>query len=392
MLHALVVAGIGTVVAALAAVPTATSAPVERGVTRSSVQVGGLVAGDPPGQGADLGAKARFERANRQGRVGGRTISYTGASPVTDTAAAARLADEAFAVVPAVGVAQDATTFSTERLPFVGVATSPEWFGNPWGFGITGATLSTRSKTGNPVWGLQLRALLGGSKGKVVVVVTDTDPLGAIRAAETSTALRKAGFRVAAPVTLPVPPIDAAATARSLVVGIAPPPAAVLLLTTSATAFAIAQQLAALGYTGTVGAGDSLYAPSAPAFGAGLTALVPLAPIEADTPAIRRMIADVRSVDSAAVITPAVAEGYFAADFFLDVLRRVGRKLTAKRFVATANGEDYSYEVAGTIGRSTWPAMHTQAIPCGALVQGDGTQYFMAEPYRCDPPIKIKAR
>ena len=58
------------------------------------------------------------------------------------------------------------------------------------------------------------------------------------------------------------------------------------------------------------------------------------------------MIADVRSVDSAAVITPAVVEGYFAADFFLDVLRRVGRKLTAKRFVATANRGNYSYEVA----------------------------------------------
>ena len=129
-----------------------------------------------------------------------------------------------------------------------------------------------------------------------------------------------------------------------------------------------------------------------PAFGAGLTALVPIAPIEADTPAIRRMIADVRAVDTAAVITPGVAEGYFAADFFLDVLRRVGRKLTAKRFVATANGGDYSYEVAGTVGRSTWPAMHTQAIPCGALVQGDGTQYLVAEPYRCDPPITIKVR
>ncbi len=165
-----------------------------------------------------------------------------------------------------------------------------------------------------------------------------------------------------------------------------------LLVTTGATALAIAQQLAALSYTGTIGVDNSLYTPSVPAFGAGLTALVPIAPIEANTPALRRMIADVRSVDAAAVITPAVAEGYFAADFFLDVLRRVGRRLTAKRFLATANGGDYTYEVAGTVGRSAWPAMHTQAVPCGALVQGDGTQYFVAEPYRCDPPITIKAR
>ena len=56
------------------------------------------------------------------------------------------------------------------------------------------------------------------------------------------------------------------------------------------------------------------------------------------------------------------------------------------------NGGGYSYEVAGTVGRSTWPAMHTQGIPCGALVQGDGTQYFVAERYRCDPPIRITTR
>jgi len=395
-MHALVVAGVGLVVAALAAVPTATSAAPspagERGVTPTTVQVGGLVSGDARGQNADLGARARFERANARGPIGGRTITYAGASPVTDTAAAARLTDAAFAVVPAVGIATEAATFATERLPFVGVASAPEWFANPWGFGITGASLAPRSKTGNPAWGVQLRALLGGAKGTKVGIVVDSDPLAAIRVAETTAALRKVGFEVAAPLTLPAPPIDAGATARALVAGIVAPPPVILLLTSGADALAIAQQLAALGYTGTVGVGDSLYAPSAPAIGAGVTALVPVAPIEADTPALRRMTADVRAIDATAVITPAVAEGYFAADLFVDLLRRVGRKLTAKRFAAVANSGNFTYEVPATIGRSTWPAMHTQGIPCGALVQGDGTRYYVAEPYRCDPPIKIKVR
>jgi hypothetical protein len=395
-MHALVVAIVATLVSTLVApvpaVPAATSASAERGVTPTTVQVGGLVAGGPPNQGADVGAKARFERANRQGRVGGRTIVYAGASPVTDTTAVARLTSEAFAVVPAIGITQEAATFATERLPFVGVATSPEWFANPWGFGITGASLAARSKTGNPAWGVQLRALLGGSKGKKVGIVTDSDPLGAIRAAETASALRQAGFQVGPPVTLPATPIDAAVTARSLVAGIVAPPPVILLLTTGANALAIAQQLAALGYTGTVGVGDSLYTPAAPAVGAGITVLTSIAPIEADTAALRRMTADVRAVDAAAAITPAVADGYFAADFFLDVLRRVGRTLTAKRFAAAANGGGYAYEVPGTVGRSTWPAMHTQGIPCGALVQGDGTRYFVSEPYRCDPPIRITVR
>lgn len=390
MLHAMVVAGIGTIVAALATVPAATSAAAERGVTRRTVTVGGLVAGDPIAKDADLGATARFERVNGKGRIGGRTIDYLGAHATADATAVTGLVDTAFAVVPAIGITQDATTLSRKALPFVGVAGSPEWFGNRWGFGITGAALSERSTTGSPAWGVQLRALLGGSSGKSVVVVTDGDALGSVHAAETNAALRKAGFRVAPAVTLPAAPVDAAATARSLVAPV-PPLAAVILLATGATSLGIAQQLAVLGYTGTVGVVDAFYVPAAPAFGAGLTVLVPIAPVEADTPAIRRMVADVRAVDSTAVITPAVAEGYFSADFFLDVLGKVGRKLTAKRFLAVANDGTFTYEVPATIGRSRWPAMHTRGIPCGALVQGDGTRYFLAEPYRCDPPIRLPA-
>jgi hypothetical protein len=70
-------------------------------------------------------------------------------------------------------------------------------------------------------------------------------------------------------------------------------------------------------------------------------------------------------------------------------LGKVGRQLTAKRFLAVANGGTFTYDVPATIGRSTWPAMHTRQIPCGALVQSDGTRYFLAEPYRCDSPVKL---
>jgi hypothetical protein len=390
MQHAMVIAGVGTMVAALAFAPAATSAPAARGVTRTTVTVGGLVAGDPVAKDADLGATARFERANRKGRIGGRTIDYLGTRATTDATAVTVLVDTAFAAVPAIGISQDAATLSRESMPFVGVAGSPAWFGNRWGFGITGVSLAERSTAGSPAWGVQLRALLGGSRRKSVVVVTDGDALGAVRAAETNAALRSAGFRVSPAVALPSP-VDAAATARALVAPV-PPPAAVLLLATDATSLGIAQQLAALGYTGTVGVGDTFYVPVAPAFGAGLTVLVPIAPLEADTPAIRRMVADVRAVDSTAAITPAVAEGYFSADFFLAVLAKVGRRLTARRFLAVANGGTFTYEVPATIGRSTWPAMHTRGIPCGALVQGDGTRYFLAEPYRCDPLVRLPAK
>jgi hypothetical protein len=39
--------------------------------------------------------------------------------------------------------------------------------------------------------------------------------------------------------------------------------------------------------------------------------------------------------------------------------------------------------VTGTVGRSTWPEMRTQPVPCGSLLQSDGTRYLVMEPYSC---------
>jgi hypothetical protein len=31
--------------------------------------------------------------------------------------------------------------------------------------------------------------------------------------------------------------------------------------------------------------------------------------------------------------------------------------------------------------------MHSRGVPCGALVQSDGSRYFVVEPYACGDPI-----
>ena len=342
MPHAVVVAFATTVLTALlTAAPAATRAPVTRGVTATTVVVGGLTP-DPAGQGADLGARARFAGA---GTVGGRRIDYLGASAATDPAAASQLTDRAFAVVPAIGVTADADTLARAHLPFVGIAASEEWVDNRWGYGITGAPPSAQSTTASPAWGVQLRALLGGSRGKTVTVVVENDAAGAARGRDARVSLRAAGFRVGAPVVLTAP-LDPAAVARQLTAGVVPPPVAVVLLAAPTSSLTVAQQLAAAGYTGTVGVGDELYTPSAPSSGAGLTVLTTISPLESGTAAFRTMVADVHAVDPAAPVTPAVMHGYFAADFFLAVLQRVGRTLDASRFQSVANGGRFSYEVA----------------------------------------------
>ena len=70
------------------------------------------------------------------------------------------------------------------------------------------------------------------------------------------------------------------------------------------------------------------------------------------------------------------------------MLATVGKRLTRERFLAAASRATFS--VPGTVGRSTWPAMHSQPLPCGALVQSDGSRYLVAEPYRCGEPLVRK--
>ena len=242
----------------------------------------------------------------------------------------------------------------------------------------------------SPAWGVQLRALLGHAQGERVVVVVDDDPLGAARADQTRTSLRSAKFKVAAPIRIAVPPAPAPDLASMATAAMTGGPAAVLLMAAPSTSAALARQLDVLGYTGTVATTEDFYQPTAPTFGNGLTVLVPYAPLEQSTAANRRLVADVEAFATGTQITPAVVAGYWAADQFLAVLTRVGRALTVGRFQAVANG-DFSYSVPDTIGTSTWPAMHAQSVPCGALVQSDGSRYYVAGPYRCDAPILVKA-
>jgi branched-chain amino acid transport system substrate-binding protein len=360
------VSGLALVAApAHAADSAATTTPVV-GVTRTTVTVAGVVGGEATAVGADVGARARFTRANRRGGVAGRTVEY---STTTGTTSASELAGSVFAVVPGVSDALDTTGLAQARVPFVGAASTTGWDGNTAGFGFVGAQAARQTRVVSPAWGRQLRSLLGTA-----------------RAEQARRSLRAARFRVAAPVVLPAPPTPLPDLAPAIAALTAGSPAVALLLTSSGTTTALAQRLTAAGFTGTVATTDAFYQPTTPAVANGLTVLVPYAPFEQRTAANRRLAADVEAFAPGTALTPGVAAGYWSADVFLRLLARVGRRLTRPRFLAAAN-RNFSFSVPDTVGRSTWPAMHTRGVPCGALVQSDGSRYFVVEPYACGEPI-----
>ena len=377
---AVLVGGLALVSAPAHAAQAATSTPTV-GVTATTVTVAGVVGGEASAVGADVGAQARFTRANRRGGVAGRSIEYR-----TTTGSASELAGSVFAVVPAVSDALDTAGLAQAGVPFVGAASTTGWDGNPAGFGFVGAQAALQTRVVSPAWGAQLRSLLGTAQGSRATVAVDDDALGTARAEQARRSLRAARFRVGATVVLPAPPTplpDLAPAATTLTAG---SPAVALLLTSPATTTALAQRLTAAGFTGTVATTDAFYQPATPAVANGMTVLVPYAPFEQKTAANRRLAGDVDAFAPGTTLTPGVAAGYWSADAFLRMLARVGRRLTRPRFLAAAN-RNFSFSVAGTVGRSTWPAMHTRGVPCGALVQSDGSRYFVVEPYACGAPI-----
>ena len=309
--------------------------------------------------------------------------SSTPATPPTPRAAAATV----FAVVPAVerhprhrhaGAGVGCRSWARRRRPH-GTATGSA-------SGSSGAQAPLQTKVVSPAWGARLRSLLGTAQGSMVNLAVDDGELGAARAAQADASLRAAGFRVAAPVTVPgaAGPAAGSRAARGPARGrfargrrcCSPrprPPAR------------LAQLLAALGFTGTVAADVSMYQPTTPAVASGLTVLVPYAPLEQATAANRRLAADVEAFAPGTQLTPGHRRRLL-----------VGRPVPADARPRPASASPAS-------GSSRWRGAsrtrcrppsarrggrraHAQGVPCGALVQSDGPQYLVAEPYACGKP------
>jgi hypothetical protein len=269
-------------------------------------------------------------------------------------------------------------------VPFFGNANGVDWYTNRAGFGVTGVAVNERTRIAVSPLGLQLATVIGDTTD-TVVVAHDADPAGTARAAQARRSLRAAGFRDVQLTPIPLPP--AAASLQFAV-----PPGVVVLVTGAGRTAELAGQLVAAGSTATIVVGNEFYAPGAPTVATGLTVLVPLAPFEELTAANRRMVADIEAFSPGTALTTALAQGYWSADLFVRALDRTGRRLTRDRLLRVLNGDDFIYEVAGTVGRSTWPEMHTQPVPCGSLLQSDGTQYLVVAPYRCALGTEPRAR
>jgi ABC-type branched-subunit amino acid transport system substrate-binding protein len=370
-----------------------------RGVTDTEIKVGGLITqtsnSGPVNTDMDTGAKVRFDRANAEGGVNGRKIDYIGT--YDDGSDASRLITQArslanagvFAAVPTV-VRQGtfADTFCKTATPYFGWGTNDGYCGSTLGFGITGCLVAgSRALTVPSSWGLAARSILGGSTGKSAAVVgTDLDAAasGVKLAAK---AIKDAG--VAVPYAKnPVPAAgltDTTALVNNLMTANngAPPDLIVMILDFS-PAIKLIDTLRADGYTGKI-LTPLGYDPRLAGFKDldGTYTLLQWAPTESGSAADEQMRADFAKYAPGTSLGLTAQAGYWAADFFLDAVKKTGHDLTLANLLKTLNSGTYTYSVPGAVPESQWPVNHSTETPCGSVVQLTGGKYVQTMKLAC---------
>ena len=372
---------------------------VVRGVSPTSIKVGGL--GDAQRYvGADIGAKARFARANAAGGVNGRTFDYIGFRDDKGVGQAnqqlgAELVeqDQVFAVVPTITADLGAVkTFTDQKVPYFGWALSSNFCGNTYGFGFTGCLFPPGGKTTSDAWGLVVKQALGATPNPTAVLFTENTASGQVVLPGLTAGVKSAGVTVAAATnSLPVPAVgDYEGLANSVLNAKGGQPAdAVFVVGGYSNVVQLQQALRTAGYAGLFT--DAIeYDPDLIASSTATAVMLQTAALESapTNPAMAQLVADVRAVAPDASIDLAIVAGYFSADLFIAAVQRGGKNLTLAGFLKKAN-KGFTYAVPNTVGPTTFPAAHNEPTPCGSLVRSDGSAYVVLVPYTCGKVVRV---
>lgn len=384
-----------------------------RGVTDTEIKIGGLAAlTSPQGgyTGADVGAKARFERANAEGGIAGRTINYIGtkddgedATRNLDLARQLVQQDEVFAVVPVLGqgfLPQSSDFLVEQQVPFVGWGFMPGFCHNDFGFGFNGCVSPPDGKTSNTSLADTLVEHLGmDAESSVAVIGYDADG-GRTGAIQLAAAFENRDVRVVVQdATVPTtdttdftPWVEKVMSADD-----GEPPTAVAMVTLFNNTVGLTGALRDAGYEGAI-MNYLTYVPGLLESQAQVAAALEGSyintqwlPEEFGGPAIDQMKADLQAIGEEPDIGFATSIGYWSADLLVQMLETVGEDLTAERFNEVING-GFTYEPLGDpmgIGPAEYPRDHDQPTPCAAMVQVSGTSYEPVLPMKCYEVLKI---
>jgi ABC-type branched-subunit amino acid transport system substrate-binding protein len=390
--------------------PAASGGGTTRGVTATTIKVGGLSTlkppgGQPPFPGLDEGAKARFERANRDGELKHK-IDFIGvtddAADQTRNAQGAKqlvLNDKVFAVLPFVTqVAAGSGQFlNDEHVPFIGWGFTPSSC-TDYGIGDTGCIGPGANKI-DLALSKPLATLLGGGAGKTAVVFAENYSGSDQNAKNMVKAIEGAGFKVvkldgslppdtAGPVTDFSPYVQEVMTADH-----GKPPDLMVNNTNFNNAIGVTGALNAAGFKGA----QVNYVAYVPGL---LEAAPDLAKalegsyiVQQGTgaqafggPAWDQIGKDLTAVGAKPFVQLGTIHGYASADMFVEAIKQLekdGKDITAEN-VAGLFKSDWKYPGMGNaIGEAQFPAAKTSANNCTSTVQVKKGKYVPAVDLKC---------
>ncbi|WP_214413089.1 ABC transporter substrate-binding protein [Sphaerisporangium fuscum] len=386
------------------------TAPGGEGVTATTVRVGAVLtrtsASGYSTKDAEIGARARFERANAQGGVNGRRIEFVGAEDDNQDAAKGDAAakklvqkDGVFAVVPVHAPNFGGAAFLEQsKVPWFGWATGPQWCGTTTGFGYNGCLAPKPGAGSQTWWGHQFADLIGGAQGKTVYVQT-TDSSGSKYGGTTiSQSFQAAGFRLAgvnSGLPAAAPPPDWLPYVNKIMksAGGRPPDVVVSIIAGTKFNTGLYSALKKAGYKGYLTDATSYDAailkdPATAQALEGVVAAPMFEPFESTAPEIAQLRADVEKIAPGTTLTQHLAIGYWSADIFLKVLEKTGKDVTRAKFLRTANS-GFTYENAG-FGRVDYPKDHDEPNGCGALVRLVHGAFQVARNMKCFDNVPLR--
>ncbi|MEU2657892.1 ABC transporter substrate-binding protein [Streptomyces sp. NPDC007325] len=385
-----------------------TPSSATRGVTADTIKVGGIVsmttASGYSKKDTDLGARARYDRANAEGGVNGRTITYLGAEddgqdPARNLAAARKLVqqDQVFAVAPMSSVTFAGADFLDDRkVPTVGWGTLPSFCGPAHIYGFNGCLVPTPGGTLNQTWPESLASVLGGARGKSVALIAGDNDAGTFGIRTFTQGFKAAGFQVPyAKAVVPATsmPSDWSAYTKEILrsgPGGHAPDAVISVMQTPYN-IGLFTALKRSGYKGVL-SDPTDYDPGLLAKDAtkqaldGVHVLLQFQPFESDVPAMRQFKEDIKKAAGGREIplNMHMLTGYMSADLFLSLAAKAGKDLTVESFQKAADG----FSDTGTlVGDRALPKGKKESFGCGALVQLRNGRYEVAVPFTCYPPI-----
>ncbi|MFG2715965.1 ABC transporter substrate-binding protein [Streptomyces goshikiensis] len=386
------------------------AAGTTRGVSAASIKVGGIVsmtsASGYSKKDTDLGARARYLRANAEGGINGRTIDYVGAEndgqdPGKNLAAARKLVqqDKVFAVAPMSSVTFSGADFlEQEKVPTFGWGTLPSFCGPQYIYGFNGCLVPSPGGTLNQTWPEGIGQVLGGAKGKSVAIIANDSDAGKFGIRTFQQGFAAAGFEVAyAKASVPgtAVPSDWSAYVKDILGsdGGKAPDAVVSVMQTPNN-IGLFTALKRAGYRGLL-SDPTDYDPALLAKDTtkqaldGVHVLLQFEPFESANPRMDQFKADIKAASGGREVplNMHMLTGYMAADLFVSIALKAGKDLTVAHFQNAAQ----SFSDTGTlVGDRAEPKGQKESFGCGALVRLKNGAYEVSVPFKCYEPIPFK--